>query len=118
NATDGDVWHCFIQAEDGIRDRNVTGVQTCALPIMSLQIRSKNRLAPSSPFSLHAMEASSGPMNISYRRKVSAPCEYTISSGFTTFPLDLLIFSLPSPRIIPWLYSFWNGSLVGTSPIS
>src|SRR5699024_11306941 len=32
------AWHCifacfFIQAEDGIRDRNVTGVQTCALPI-------------------------------------------------------------------------------------
>src|SRR5699024_11474562 len=30
---------CFIfflfQAEDGIRDRNVTGVQTCALPISS-----------------------------------------------------------------------------------
>src|SRR5699024_11258118 len=23
----------FVQAEDGIRDRNVTGVQTCALPI-------------------------------------------------------------------------------------
>src|SRR5699024_6113819 len=28
-------FHCFFffQAEDGIRDRNVTGVQTCALPI-------------------------------------------------------------------------------------
>src|SRR5699024_11828751 len=26
----------FFQAEDGIRDRNVTGVQTCALPILSL----------------------------------------------------------------------------------
>src|SRR5699024_11541331 len=25
---------CFFQAEDGIRDRNVTGVQTCALPIL------------------------------------------------------------------------------------
>src|SRR5699024_12121128 len=25
--------HFFFQAEDGIRDRNVTGVQTCALPI-------------------------------------------------------------------------------------
>src|SRR5699024_11852267 len=25
--------HFFVQAEDGIRDRNVTGVQTCALPI-------------------------------------------------------------------------------------
>src|SRR5699024_12050386 len=26
----------FFQAEDGIRDRNVTGVQTCALPIYEL----------------------------------------------------------------------------------
>src|SRR5699024_11623148 len=26
-------FHVFFQAEDGIRDRNVTGVQTCALPI-------------------------------------------------------------------------------------
>src|SRR5207249_7710223 len=28
----------FFQAEDGIRDRNVTGVQTCALPISSTPI--------------------------------------------------------------------------------
>src|SRR5207249_8235171 len=30
-----DIHMCifFFQAEDGIRDRNVTGVQTCALPI-------------------------------------------------------------------------------------
>src|SRR5699024_12127581 len=27
----------FFQAEDGIRDRNVTGVQTCALPISGRQ---------------------------------------------------------------------------------
>src|SRR5207248_6983052 len=26
-------FHFFFQAEDGIRDRTVTGVQTCALPI-------------------------------------------------------------------------------------
>src|SRR5207249_8485556 len=26
----------FFQAEDGIRDRNVTGVQTCALPIFNM----------------------------------------------------------------------------------
>src|SRR5699024_11324188 len=36
----------FLQAEDGIRDRNVTGVQTCALPISSCQkpppVRSRN----------------------------------------------------------------------------
>src|SRR5258708_1006770 len=29
----GDVWEFFFQAEDGIRDDLVTGVQTCALPI-------------------------------------------------------------------------------------
>src|SRR5207249_6414023 len=28
----------FFQAEDGIRDRNVTGVQTCALPICPLLV--------------------------------------------------------------------------------
>src|SRR5207249_9649362 len=27
------IQYLFFQAEDGIRDRNVTGVQTCALPI-------------------------------------------------------------------------------------
>src|SRR5438067_5962444 len=34
----------FFQAEDGIRDRNVTGVQTCALPISGGMF---NILAPS-----------------------------------------------------------------------
>src|SRR2546430_6270075 len=28
------VWFFFFQAEDGIRDLTVTGVQTCALPIL------------------------------------------------------------------------------------
>src|SRR5699024_11357407 len=28
----------FFQAEDGIRDRNVTGVQTCALPIFDVAV--------------------------------------------------------------------------------
>src|SRR6266540_6115087 len=27
----------FFQAEDGIRDRDVTGVQTCALPISGIE---------------------------------------------------------------------------------
>src|SRR5260370_16579169 len=31
-AADG-IWFFFFQAEDGIRDSSVTGVQTCALPI-------------------------------------------------------------------------------------
>src|SRR5699024_9398287 len=41
----------FFQAEDGIRDRNVTGVQTCALPIfrhtgISLQTEGRERAIP------------------------------------------------------------------------
>src|SRR5207249_8570306 len=32
------VLRFFFQAEDGIRDRNVTGVQTCALPISELEM--------------------------------------------------------------------------------
>src|SRR5699024_11707655 len=34
----------FIQAEDGIRDRNVTGVQTCALPIYIFILHKETRL--------------------------------------------------------------------------
>src|SRR5699024_2410306 len=33
------VFFFFFQAEDGIRDRNVTGVQTCALPIYLFVVR-------------------------------------------------------------------------------
>src|SRR5207249_7296631 len=33
----------FFQAEDGIRDRNVTGVQTCALPICQGRLRAARR---------------------------------------------------------------------------
>src|SRR5207244_4608339 len=40
----------FFQAEDGIRDDLVTGVQTCALPI-SVLTRSSARRASSSPAS-------------------------------------------------------------------
>src|SRR5207248_10584084 len=35
----------FFQAEDGIRDRTVTGVQTCALPICQLPEQIVNRIA-------------------------------------------------------------------------
>src|SRR5438874_9172051 len=31
------VWIFFFQAEDGIRDLYVTGVQTCALPICTME---------------------------------------------------------------------------------
>src|SRR5256885_12713762 len=36
----------FFQAEDGIRDYKVTGVQTCALPIFSNHMSVTARVAP------------------------------------------------------------------------
>src|SRR5690606_39504543 len=36
---------CFFQAEDGIRDFHVTGVQTCALPILMVLATSAAALA-------------------------------------------------------------------------
>ena len=38
--------HFFFQAEDGIRDRDVTGVQTCALPICSDRFSVLARILP------------------------------------------------------------------------
>src|SRR5699024_11747922 len=42
----------FFQAEDGIRDRNVTGVQTCALPIDIMPSKSLSITKPSLNHSL------------------------------------------------------------------
>src|SRR2546425_9138753 len=40
----------FFQAEDGIRDKLVTGVQTCALPILHLKLSlNQNHLSFASP---------------------------------------------------------------------
>src|SRR5690606_40462123 len=36
----------FFQAEDGIRDFHVTGVQTCALPILDRGLRDDNNWGP------------------------------------------------------------------------
>src|SRR2546430_5589664 len=62
------VFFFFFQAEDGIRDLTVTGVQTCALPILSLS-GPPWRYAIDRPSGLHAGRLSvsgslSGPSNI------------------------------------------------------
>src|SRR5699024_11758635 len=52
---------CFcFQAEDGIRDRNVTGVQTCALPIWSWGVVCSARSSSGSALGIWAVWASEG----------------------------------------------------------
>src|SRR5699024_11320055 len=48
----------FFQAEDGIRDRNVTGVQTCALPISSPTTAPKISACKSASVKSNALSAS------------------------------------------------------------
>ena len=110
------MWYDFSSSL--VSSSTIEGFTLPSSSIISLQTRSRKRRDPSTPFVVQAIDASSGPMNISYSLNVSAPCVWLISSGLTTLPLDLDIFSLPSPKIIPWLNSFWNGSFVGTTPIS
>src|SRR3989441_7981169 len=51
----------FFQAEDGIRDKLVTGVQTCALPISHLKGRSQGADAYPEPVTQWIVESSFGP---------------------------------------------------------
>src|SRR5699024_11386169 len=74
----------FFQAEDGIRDRNVTGVQTCALPILELanffqKIRETGELPRSSapsPNDFYEAYKQVDPNNRSEERRVGKECRY------------------------------------------
>src|SRR5437879_9929773 len=58
----------FFQAEDGIRDTSVTGVQTCALPIYDRQRRTKNsKKQPADGHDLQRPDRKSTRLNSSHR---------------------------------------------------
>src|SRR6266446_7614934 len=71
----------FFQAEDGIRDYKVTGVQTCALPILPgvARARSRRSVLPSGPGG-SARERGNGLGN---RRKRSASEMTNLPAGQT-----------------------------------
>src|SRR5438034_6501027 len=70
----------FFQAEDGIRDHCVTGVQTCALPICALHlpghVRGHPRAGPPEPLPLPEMthETEQGFGSRSEERRVGKEC--------------------------------------------
>src|SRR5688500_19934620 len=56
----------FFQAEDGIRDYKVTGVQTCALPIYRVTIDSRDARGgePVPELLLHLLRAEAGLLQV------------------------------------------------------
>src|SRR4051794_41692714 len=58
------IFFFFFQAEDGIRDGRVTGVQTCALPILDFLRAGRHRRVPAEN------PSTSGPLRAGkYRRR-------------------------------------------------
>src|SRR5260370_38479443 len=69
----------FCQAEDGIRDSSVTGVQTCALPILVAGERLAWQQRKAASFTVSALH--SGSDDLCYRRSCSFGGEGGISLG-------------------------------------
>src|SRR5437016_11199856 len=66
------VFFFFFQAEDGIRDWSVTGVQTCALPI------SQERLPPARSLTVHELTRAArlpGESDRERLRELATTCE-------------------------------------------
>src|SRR5205823_1629223 len=79
----------FFQAEDGIRDKLVTGVQTCALPICVPE----SALSRAMEFSVHVKERSTVP--VIPPNSISVPAAASNSSLRSSRPYDLLLGALP-----------------------
>src|SRR5437773_3614121 len=98
------VYFFFFQAEDGIRDRDVTGVQTCALPISS----------PTSPEMASDDSASVRTPGRKSAKRVSHPGWKW--SCVDTPPMKLDDGSNPSGGRLNELCSFWNRPVKLTCP--
>src|SRR5690625_5587420 len=84
----------FFQAEDGIRDGHVTGVQTCALPILSQREGRAAPRRPRAPFSHRISSVLRRPAVASAAQSTSAPAR-----GWVRFePCASILAPTPPPR--------------------
>src|SRR5699024_11730499 len=74
----------YFQAEDGIRDRNVTGVQTCALPISAVRTKVSSRLPNSTAWcSAGAAPGTGTRLSSLHRGHVSQPSPEAVTRTVT-----------------------------------
>ena len=96
-----DVFFFFFQAEDGIRDDLVTGVQTCALPICPFLVAA----APSFLYCPVLVAAAPPLLLLTISRCGSAPAFYTYQFSLRQHPRFLycpfLVAAVPRLFILP-----------------
>src|SRR5699024_11718325 len=109
----------FFQAEDGIRDRNVTGVQTCALPIsLFLSYGSLKSISSSKSFTLTVNFSTSSDsscnnsssfssLTISYITSASSICS-TKASNDSTLPFNQFV------SLITFCAASWSSQKPGS----
>src|SRR2546425_8073797 len=76
----------FFQAEDGIRDKLVTGVQTCALPIYLLGQAIEKRMMADVPFGVFLSGGLDSSANVALMARVMDRPVRTFSVGFKDHP--------------------------------
>src|SRR5207247_6250160 len=99
----------FFQAEDGIRDPLVTGVQTCALPISLFQKRA-HRAGPALPsyLALHHAGFSVPPVSPPKRWALTPPFHPCLTSRAFRRRLAGSPARLPPCCAPPAVYSLWH----------
>src|SRR5437588_12335504 len=70
------IFFFFFQAEDGIRDHCVTGVQTCALPIYLMMGGGEHHQVPGGPVLLPGIQDLPRSRPRSEERRVGKECRY------------------------------------------
>src|SRR5699024_6526137 len=90
----------FFQAEDGIRDRNVTGVQTCALPISDKPEKTEISAARTAPADDNRPETTTSQKNVPPYAQLRVParqaqvgidsCSVTATDGCAKESADLV----------------------------
>src|SRR5699024_12027798 len=85
--------HFFFQAEDGIRDRNVTGVQTCALPISKISNLFLEKGINSNTLGIDENEEE---IPESWNRGFVQIAQGGLSSGFECYDLNIIVVSMRS----------------------
>src|SRR3712207_8353273 len=77
----------FFQAEDGIRDIGVTGVQTCALPICVGKTTLVGSVSEITPLTTEAVMTSAG-VGVDDTRQVPGKLTTTVAMDFGRITID------------------------------